>query len=232
MARIYGYSDSEKTYLDNFPKQVRQIDDISPVYQQLKQEYHSADGILTWFKRWQKKRQINQIIRAKKKYKHHYKGAIGETKVIEELSQLPNHYHVLCGVKITLPYFIKYDGKKNLKSAQMDFVVVCKKGIYMIEVKNWHPEFAKNHNGFSPYEQTHRAGRILWVYLQSWNSKAKVANVLLSINHGTFQYTEKYRHVLVTSLDRLAYFLENKPDILSDKQIKRTVKRLKGKVTK
>lgn len=102
----------------------------------------------------------------------------------------------------------------------------------MIEVKKWHPEYAKRYNGLSPYELTHRAGRILWVYLQSWNVKTKVANVLLSINDGTFQYTEDYRHVLVTSLDRLVFFLENKPDVLTEKQIKKIVQTLKNKVTK
>jgi hypothetical protein len=114
----------------------------------------------------------------------------------------------------------------------MDIVVVCPKGVYMIEVKNWSNQFAKNNNkSLNPYEQTERAGRVLWISLQGIFRKVRVTNVLLSIK-GNFEYNKRYRSVFVSSLDRINSFLERRQDILSEKEIKNIVKDLKGHVTR
>ncbi len=51
-----------------------------------------------------------------------------EFGVLEKLSQLNDDYHVLCDVTITLLEYVKYNGKKDLGSAQMDYVIISKKG--------------------------------------------------------------------------------------------------------
>jgi hypothetical protein len=113
----------------------------------------------------------------------------------------------------------------------MDLVVVCPKGVFMIEVKNWSNRFANNNNkSFSPYEQTERAGRVLWISLQGIFRKVRVTNVLLSVK-GNLPYNENYRSVFVSSLDRIHSFLEKRPDIMSEKEVKNIVKDLKGHVT-
>ncbi len=49
-----------------------------------------------------------------------------EFGVLEKLSQLNDDYHVLCNVTITLLDYVKYNGKKDLGSAQMDYVIISK----------------------------------------------------------------------------------------------------------
>ena len=125
---------------------------------------------------------------------------------------------------------MKYKGKKNLKSAQMDLVVVSPKGVYMIEVKNWSDNYVPSNSSLNPYEQTERAGRILWINLQTVIKDVRVTNVLLSIK-GNLPYSKNYRSVFVSSLSQICGFLNRREDILSEKEVKKVVKDLKWFVT-
>jgi len=158
-----------------------------------------------------------------------YIGALGEVSVLEKLSQLSNDYHVFCDVQIGLPNYVTYGGRKNLRSAQMDFVVVSKRGVVMIEVKNWSTGFYKQNQKFSPHEQTDRAGRVLWIFLKSWRFNPNVKNVLLSIR-GNINYDTSYKSVFVTNLEKINDVIENRLDSLSEKDVKKIVKKLKGRV--
>ena len=151
--------------------------------------------------------------------------------MIEELLKLNDSYHILCGVRIGLPYYVTYDGQKNLRSAQMDVVVVCSKGVFMIEVKNWSDRYIQNHDKLNPHEQTDRAGRVLWIALQNVIKNIRVTNVLLSIQ-GNISYNERYKVVFVSSLDRINQFLEKRQDALSQKEVKKLVDSLKHHVTR
>jgi hypothetical protein len=138
----------------------------------------------------------------------------------------------MCGIDIELPNWVTYNGKKNLKSSQMDIVVVCPKGVFMIEVKNWTDEYAQgNKQDFSPYEQAGRAGLVLWITLKKVIKDIRVTNVLLSIR-GNLQYNEKYRMVYVSSLDRINQFLEKRQDSLNEKEVEKIVNELKRYVTR
>lgn len=230
MAIIYGSTDSEKQLLKNYPKEVQNIDDIPQMHKKFKAKLDEpVSGIFTPIRKWNRKRQVNKF--EKNKNNAFHAGARGEISVIDKLAQLNDNYHVLCGVRIELPYWVSYNGKKNLRSAQMDFVVVCRKGVFMIEVKNWSDNSVHNHNMMNPYEQTERVGRVLWIFLQSWRSKPRVTNVLLSIQ-GNIEYNQQYRAVFVSSLDKIKWFLEKRDDILSEKDTKKIVNKLKNHVTK
>ncbi len=114
----------------------------------------------------------------------------------------------------------------------MDLVVVSTKGVYMIEVKNWSNQFTNNGNkSFSPYEQTERAGKVLWISLQNWVGDIRVTNVLLSIK-GNLLYDKNYRSVFVSSLYGINQFLEKRQDAMSEKEVQKVVKFLKSLVTK
>ena len=112
----------------------------------------------------------------------------------------------------------------------MDVVVVCLKGVFMIEVKNWSNDYVQNNDNLSPYEQTDRAGRVLWITLQNTVKNIRVTNVLLSIK-GNIPYNQKYRAVFVSSLDRINQFLEKRQDTLNPKEVKKLVDDLKYDVT-
>ena len=230
MALIYGRADSEKQLLDLYPKQVQEIDDIDKVEEEMQEQLKvESKGLFSKFQRWRLKRQYNKFEQHRDDPFH--AGAKGENQVIEKLSQLSDEYHVLCGVRIALPHYISYNGEKNLKSAQIDFVVVSKKGVYVIEVKNWSDNYVNQQNYFSPHEQAGRAGRLLWHVLKSWRKAPRVTSVVLSIK-GNIKYDPKYKVVFVSSIKNINNFLENREEALSDKEVKKIIKKLIGHVTK
>jgi len=232
VAIIYGRADSEKQLLDKYPKRVKKIEDIRKVHQELKSEleHHDSKGLVNKIKKWNKKRQVNRF--EKNKNNPFHAGADGELRVVDRLSQLSDDYHVLCGINIKLGRWITYNGRKNLRSAQMDFVVVSRRGVILIEVKNWSNQYLNSHRRISPHEQVDRAGRVLWVALKSWRSpkSPRVTNVLLSIQ-GNIRYDPRYKFVLISDLNKINYFIEKRREEFSDKEVKRLVGRLEVHVT-
>ncbi len=236
MAIIYGLADTEKRLLDKLPNQVKSLDDIDKVHQEFKEEFDSIEdkGILNKFSRWGKKRQINKIEKNKDSPLH--SGAKGELRVLDTLSQLDDNYHILCGVTMELPYYVTYNGKKNLKSAQMDFVVVSKRGIILIEVKNWTDTYIfknRSNGGLEPHEQVERAGRVLWILLKSWRvpKNPSVTSVLLTIQ-GNMRYDPTYKFVAVKDLITINPWIQKRKEEFSEKEVQRIVSRLKSHVTK
>ena len=223
-------ADSERRLLNKLPREVKSIDDIDKVKKEFEEKLAKKDtGFFSNIRKWNYQRQVNKFKKNEDNPLH--AGTKGENKVIEELLKLDDNYHILCGMRIELPYFVTYNGQKNLGSAQMDLVVVCTKGVFMIEVKNWSDNYVQNNPNLSPYEQTDRAGRVLWITLQNVIKNIRVTNVLLSIR-GNISYNEKYRAVFVSSLDRINKFLENRHDTLNQNDIKKLVDSLKHNVTR
>jgi len=228
MAIIYGYPDSEINFLAELPKEVKSIDDIHEVHKEMKQEFDSIEdkGLGNKFLRWRKKRKINKIEDNIDSPLH--RGAKGELKVLDKLSELSDDYHVMCGVNMDLGHYITYNRKRNLRSAQMDFVVVSKRGVILIEAKNWSSRYIKHHTGISPHEQVDRAGRVLWISLKSswWSPRdPRVTSVLLSIQ-AKMEYDYHYRFVNVKDLKNINYFIQNREEQFSDKEVKRLVNRV------
>ena len=221
MAIIYGFAESEKELLKKYSDKIKKIEDADSVYEEMKKdlEAHGNKGLVAKIKKWSKQKQV-------KGFGIWKAGAEGENMVLEKLSQLSDEYHVLCGVNIAT-----FSMMGKWKTAQIDFVVVSKKGVILIEVKNWSPEYTKDHKGFNPYEQTKRAGYVLWLFLKSWRFNPPVTNVLLSIQT-KMPYNKKYKSVFVSDLDRINYFLQNRNEVLSDKDVEKNIKKLKNQVTK
>ena len=222
MAILHGMADSESSLLDKLPDEVENVDDMDRVKKEFQDKLAKEDsGFWAGFRRWNYKRQVDKFDNVEL----FHKGTIGENKVIDELLKLDDSYHILCGIEVTLSKWVTYNGKKNLKSAQMDIVVVCPKGVFMIEVKNWSDNYVKNNTNLSPYEQTERAGRVLWILLQDVIKGTRVTNILLSIQ-GNMSYNQKYRSVFVSSLNKINQFLENRQDSLNEKDVNKIVKNL------
>jgi len=232
MAIIYGRADSEKQLLDLYPKRVQTIEDIDRVHQELRKEIQETleEGLFAGIKRWNKKRIINKFEKSKDDPLH--AGAKGELSTLDVLKQLPNDYHIMCGVNLALPKYVTYNGKKNLKSAQMDFVIVSKRGVILLEVKNWSTQYYDKNENLSPHEQVDRAARVLWISLKSWRSpqSPRVKSVVLSVK-GNMQFDPKYKFVSVSDLDEINSFLQNRKEEFSEKEVKRIVGRLKSHVT-
>jgi len=110
----------------------------------------------------------------------------------------------------------------------MDFVVVSKRGVILIEAKNWSSRYIGHHTGIHPHEQVDRAGRVLWISLKSswWSPRnPPVTNVLLSIQ-AKMEYDYHYRFVHVKDLKNINYFIQNRDEVFSDKEVKRLVNRV------
>jgi hypothetical protein len=234
VALVYGVSEATKKFLKNLPNEVESLDDIDKVHRKMKEEFDSIEdkGLGNKFSRWRKKRQINKIDDNLDGIEH--AGAKGETLALEKLSELPDDYHIFCGVNKDLGKYITYRRKRNLKSAQMDFVVVSKRGVVLIEVKNWSAKYYKNHYGLRPHEQVDRAGRVLWIKLKSSWFRPKdpqVTSVLLSIQ-GSIPADTNYGYVVVKNLNDINSYIQNKVEKFSEKEVKRLIDRVKGDVTK
>lgn len=182
----------------------------------------------------EKKEQINEVktFASLERSKEH-KGAKGEVRALKKLSELSDDYHIFCGIRAILPRYVTYNGRKNLRSAQMDFVVVSKKGVILIEVKNWSSEFYRESNKITPHEQVDRAGRVLWIALKSWCSpiSPRVTNVLVSIQDN-MKYDPRFKFVWVSNLEKINYFIENRNEEFSNKEVERIVDGLRNYVTK
>ena len=234
MAVIYGISEATKEFLKKMPKGVKSLDDIEKIHQKLTVEYDDLEnkGLIAKFSRWSKKRQIKKIEENTNSVEH--KGARGEVLALEKLSELSDDYHIFCGVNKDLKKYVTYRRERNLKSAQMDFVVVSKRGVSVIEVKNWSSHYYKNHYGLRPHEQVDRAGRVLWISLKSsWFSPKDppISSVLLAIQ-GNINYEDDYGYVAVKNLNNINYYLQNRKEQFSDKEVSRLVGRVKGDITK
>jgi len=236
VAIIYGYADTEKRLLDKLPKEIQSIDEIDKVHREFKDEFDSIEdkGLKNKFRRWSKKRQINKIENNKNSSLH--SGAKGELRVLDTLSRLDDDYHVLCGITMELNHYVTYRERKNLKSAQMDFVVVSKRGIILIEVKNWTDTYVfknRENGGLEPHEQVERAGRVLWICLKDWFApkNPNVTSVLLTIQ-GNMKYDPTYKFVAVKDLITINQWIQKRKEEFSDKEVERIVNRLKSHVTK
>ena len=229
LAIIYGMADTEKRLLDKLPNKVKSLDDIFQVHKDMKDDYTlMGTSLRNKLSKWKLKRQITKIEENKDSTLH--KGAKGEIKVLEKLSELNDDFHVMCGLNIDLGKFVSYDGEWNLRSAQMDYVIISKLGVVLIEVKNWSPDFIKQHKGLSPYEQVDRAGRVLWITIQDWIKNPSITSVLLSLG-GNFQYNSIYKFVNVKNRDNINTFIQSRYEKLSEKEVKKIVNRIKKHVT-
>jgi len=224
-----GFSASFKGYLvKNYSKKraIKKIKNLQEEQEsQIKEWKEKPDGIFN-------KEQEGTISGIKEfdelKKDPFYAGAKGEIAVLKKLSLLSDDYHVLCGLDIGLDHYVTYNRRKDLRSAQMDFIVVSKRGVILIEVKNWSRGYYKNYGGLSPHEQVDRAGLVLWITLKSWRSpkNPSPSSVLLAVQ-GNMDYDHKYKFVNVKNLNTINYFIENKREKFSDKEVNRLVGRLK-----
>ena len=225
MAIIHDIPDSEYQLLRMYPKSVENFKDIDKIHQEiineLKQEQKGFFGKIS---RWKKKRELERF--EENREDPFYAGAKGELEVLQTLSKLNDNYHVFCGVDIELGHWLSYQGERNLKSAQMDFVVVSRRGVILIKVKNWSTGYLKEHDGLDPYEQTERAGKVLWAFLQTDYINPRVTNVLLPLQNN-MKYNPDYKYVLVSKLNEINSFIEKRGFELSENVVNEIVYMLK-----
>jgi len=168
------------------------------------------------------------------------RGAIGESKVLTTLAKLNDDYHVLCDLRVDLGRLITYRNKARIRKALMDFVIVSKRGIVIIEVKNWSDEFqlkyrkhVKKYGVKTPHEQVDKHGLVLFAKLNPrGNTKNIPITKVLLATQGNMQYDPDYSMVQVKNLDNINSFIQNKSPQFSDEELQKTIDNLTWHVLK
>lgn len=140
-------------------------------------------------------------------------GAIGENSVIKEVQKLSDSFHLFndFSVEFDPPIYNKKEDDR-IYSIQIDHLLVCEAGIFILETKNWSKHSLKNLDLRSPVEQIMRSSYALFVLLNSqsrhinlqchhWGSKQIPVRNLIVMTGA--KPKEEFKHVKVLSLKEL-----------------------------
>lgn len=152
-------------------------------------------------------------------------GAIGENSVVNELQTLPDNYYLINDFFVEFNPPI-YNKKENYRifSIQIDHLLICQSGVFLLETKNWSKQSVKNLDLRSPVEQILRTSYALFVLLNSksnirlahhhWGSKKiPIRNIIVMTNE---KPKEEFKHVKVISLNKVIGYIEYFDEIFSE----------------
>ncbi len=108
-------------------------------------------------------------------------GVIGENSVVNELQKLSDNYYLIndFSEKFNPPIYNKNDNDR-IFSIQIDHLLICQSGVFLLETKNWSKQSIKNIDFRSPVEQILRTSYALFVLL---NSESKFNDISLAHHH-------------------------------------------------
>lgn len=168
-------------------------------------------------------------------------GAIGESSVVKALQQLSDDYYLFndFSLKFDPPIYNKNEGDR-IFSIQIDHLLVCQAGVFLLETKNWSSRSIKNLDLRSPVKQILRTSYALFVLLNSdsefneielerhhWGSKKiPIRNVIVMINE---KPKEEFKHVKVLSLSELNGYIQYFEHLFSGKEVKSIFEYLKNR---
>ncbi len=159
--RRYNYlKDPEREIRKRLQKEYRQLEEAERRARYLKEHFNKeVDRRLKGLRK-----KLDEILRVKDS--REYAGAVGEVRVIKNLAKLPDEYHVINDCNLSLETWTRLDGK-NLRTAQIDHLVIGPTGVYVIETKNWSKETMEKsfQSEYNPYHQVQKAQRITYLTL-------------------------------------------------------------------
>ncbi len=162
-------------------------------------------------------------------------GAVGEEQVIDALQTLSGDFIVFNDVNVNLGKKVNWKmGRKYVRKAQIDHVVVCRGGLFVIETKNYAQSSmdAAVMGGKHPGIQAQRAEFVLWVWLKrSLNVEPpKMKTVVVTTRYLTIPPREFVKILPVSEMaEHLNWYLENRK-YLSNKHMNE-IPRLLRKIT-
>lgn len=152
-------------------------------------------------------------------------GAVGENAVVCELQKLSDKYYLIndFSLKFDPPIFNKRDNDR-IYSIQIDHLLVCQSGIFVLETKNWSSKSIEDLDLRSPVEQIKRASFALFVFLNSDNNqglvqnhwgrkKIPIKNIIVMTNKAP---KNDFQHVKVLSLDKLNGYIKYFEEIFDE----------------
>jgi hypothetical protein len=171
-------------------------------------------------------------------------GAVGEAAVVNTLQQLSDDYYLIndFSIKFSRPIYNRKENDK-IYSIQIDHLLVCKSGIFLLETKNWSKSSIENLDLRSPVKQIRRTSFALFVLLNSgsrhnnikldrhhWGTKKiPIKNVVVMINE---KPKAEFRHVKIISLKELNGYIQYFDKTFSDDEVKSIFEDLKRRMEK
>ena len=158
-------------------------------------------------------------------------GAVGETAVVKELQNLPDSNVLIndFSMKFDPPIFNKKENDR-IFSIQIDHLLICNAGIFILETKNWSKQSIESLDLRSPVKQITRTSFALFVLLNSeselnrikldrhhWgNKQIPVRNIVVMIHD---KPKEKFKHVKILSLNELIGYITYFDPVFDDTEI-------------
>lgn len=144
-------------------------------------------------------------------------GAVGENAVVSELQKLSDKYYLINDFSLNFnpPIYNKRENDR-IYSIQIDHLLICQSGIFVLETKNWSAQSIENLDLRSPVEQIKRTSFALFVFLNSdknqglvrnhWGSKKiPIRNIIVMTNKAP---KSDFQHVKVLPLNKLNGYIK------------------------
>lgn len=159
-------------------------------------------------------------------------GAVGENSVVKELQKLSDEYYLIndFSIKFNPPIFNRKENDK-IFSIQIDHLLICNSGVYILETKNWSEQSIQNIDLRSPVKQIKRTSYALFVLLNSdskyndielerhhWgNKKIPIRSLIVMVNG---KPKEEFKHVKILSLNELNGYIKYFDPVFNDAEVK------------
>ena len=169
-------------------------------------------------------------------------GAIGESSVVKALQQLSDDCYLFNDFSLIFdPPIYNKNEDDRIFSIQIDHLLVCQSGVFLLETKNWSRRSIENLDLRSPVKQILRTSYALFVLLNSdskfndiklerhhWGTKKiPIRNVIVMTNE---KPKEEFKHVKVLSLSELNGYIQYFEQLFSGNEVKSIFEYLKNRM--
>ena len=131
-------------------------------------------------------------------------GARAELDVIERLAHLPAWHTVFNDIRLTADRYIHFNGAP-IQSAQIDHLVLCPAGVFVIETKRWSRRFVQSGEYHDPFDQIRRAAYLCYDQLRTEFGKIHVRSVIACV--GQLPSVPEDSHVKVLAVPELIGYI-------------------------
>ncbi len=164
-------------------------------------------------------------------------GAIGENLTVKELEKLSNEYYLINDFSIEFdPPIYNRNEDDRIFSIQIDHLLICKSGVFILETKNWSNKSIESLDLRSPVKQVSRTSYALFVLLNSesnvelirhhWGSaRIPIRNVIVMTK---VKPKEEFKHVKVLTLDQLNGYIQYFDEIFDNDEVNQIFNYLKN----
>jgi hypothetical protein len=152
-------------------------------------------------------------------------GAIGENSVVNELQKLSDNYYLINDFSLVFnpPIFNRRENDR-IFSIQIDHLLICQSGVFVLETKNWSAQSVESLDLRSPVKQITRTSYALFVLLNResnsdlvrhhWGSKRiPIRNIIVMTNKAP---KAEFKHVKVLSLNDLNGYIQYFDKVFSE----------------